>query len=59
MTIIDRVNLETKRIKEHQISKNGYENYKLTFGGKFGLKWFLPVAPETTIRVEELYSWMI
>ena len=46
MQIVDRVRLQTKRITEKKIEKRGYENFKVTFGGPFGIRWFLPIAPD-------------
>ena len=45
MQIVDRVRLENKRTKEKEIKKRGYQNFKVTFGGPFSYKWFLPIAP--------------
>ena len=56
MQIIDRVRLNSKRAKEGQILKRGYENFKMTFGGPFSYHWFLPIAPRTTLCVENLYN---
>jgi len=56
MQIIDRVRLESKRIQEKKIRKNGYANFKLTFGGPFSWKWFVPIAPSKVLTVEQLYG---
>ena len=56
MRMIDRVNLELKRINERQTTRQGYENYELSFGGPFSYRWFLPIAPNKTLSVEELYN---
>ena len=56
MRMVDRINLESKRVKEHQVPKHGYENYKFSFGGPFGIRWFLPIAPNRDLDVEELYN---
>lgn len=42
MQVLDRVRLESKRIKKNQVKKRGKENYETTFGGKFSYKWFIP-----------------
>ena len=54
--MIDRVRLESKRITEKKVRKRGYENFKETFGGPFGLSWFIPVTPTKTLLVEDLYN---
>ena len=56
MRMIDRLNLEVKRIEEHQIPKRGYENFKISFGGSFGIRWFIPSGPTRALTVEELYN---
>ena len=55
LRIIDRVRLEMNRISRKQVKKRGYDNYKMTFGGPFGIKWFLPIPPSRPLPVEELY----
>ena len=56
MQMIDRVRLESKRITEKKVRKRGYENFKETFGGPFGINWFLPIAPTKVFSVEDLYN---
>ena len=56
MQMIDRVRLQSKRISEKKVQKRGYANFKETFGGPFGLSWFLPIAPKRVFSVEDLYN---
>merc|ERR1719469_170264 len=56
MRMLPRINLETKRVKEHELPRNGYENFKFSFGGAFSIRWFLPIAPNQVLSVEELYN---
>ena len=56
MQMIDRINLESKRITELEVRRRGYANFKFTFGGPFGLRWFLPIPPSQALAVEELYN---
>jgi len=55
LSVIDRIRLETKRLKGDLVKKRGLENYKETFGGDFAINWFLPFPIKKTVPVEQLY----
>ncbi len=54
LTVIDRVKLQDNRLKVYK--KRGYLNFKITFGGPFSFKWFLPIPIEGVFDIEELYD---
>lgn len=44
MSIIERVKLDSERLEEGKVRKNGYNNWKRVFGGnRISFKWLLPV----------------
>jgi hypothetical protein len=55
LTVIERIRLDANRLKGGLVEKRGYENYKVTFGTKFGFIWFLPIRPFNKVLVEDLY----
>ena len=56
LLVIERIRFDAKRLKGGLIKKRGYENFKVTFGGSFGPKWFLPIPPRRELLMEDLYS---
>jgi hypothetical protein len=40
MTVLDRVLLHEDKLRRYK--KRGCKNFKIAFGGDFGLHWFLP-----------------
>ena len=51
-----------ERIRLHEsgeeitFKRRGYKNFKVTFGGPFGWRWFLPLIIEGVFDMEELYD---
>jgi hypothetical protein len=56
LTAIEKIRLDANRLKGGLVEKRGYENYKTTFGGNFGLKWFFPIKTSKKVLVEDLYD---
>lgn len=56
MSILEKVRVDADRLKGGLLRKQGYRNFKITFGSEFGWRWFIPLRNFNPLTMEDLYN---